>query len=142
MKALSVSADGPHIVIGSDTIVVSPDGAILEKPRDEPDACRLLRLLSGRVHRVMTGCSVVKRNGHGGETTQSFVTTTRVTFRELSDSDIAAYVGTGEPMDKAGAYGIQGIGCQLVDCIDGDYNNVVGLPLTDLCRCLEATISN
>ena len=114
-------------VLGADTIVVV-DGTILGKPRDKKDAARMLRMLSGRQHEVITAVCVCKvSNGIMRCDCQS--ETTRVTFSELSDEDIAGYVSTGEPMDKAGAYGIQGIASRWIPRIEGDYSNVVGLPM-------------
>jgi septum formation protein len=110
-------------VLAADTIVVVGD-AVLEKPADAVDAARMLRELSGRAHEVTTGvCLVVHRK----EDVRS--ETTRVFFRELSEKDIAGYIATGEPMDKAGAYAIQGGAARWVENIEGDYNNVVGLPV-------------
>ncbi len=110
-------------VIGADT-VVSIDGHILGKPRDEKDAFRMLKLLSGRVHRVTTGyCIVYEGEEHSG------AVVTEVKFRELDEELIRAYIRTGEPMDKAGAYGIQGKAGLFVEWIKGDYYNVVGFPL-------------
>ena len=113
-------------VIGADTVVVL-DEAILGKPRDAQDAAAMLRRLSGRVHQVYTGVCLRR-----GEKSICFHECTLVRFKELSDEMIAAYVATGEPMDKAGAYGIQGRGCVLVEGIQGDYFNVVGLPVSRL----------
>jgi len=110
-------------VLAADTIVVA-GASVLEKPVDAPDAARMLRLLSGRAHEVTTGvCLMVA----GNEDVRS--ETTRVFFRELSERDIADYIATGEPMDKAGAYAIQGGAARWVEKIEGDYNNVVGLPV-------------
>lgn len=111
-------------VVAADTIVTF-DGRVLGKPHDTGDAVRMLRSLSGRVHEVMTGVSVRYR---GQE--RAAVATTTVEFRRLTEAEIAAYVATGEPLDKAGAYGIQGKGAVLVERIGGSYDNVVGLPLT------------
>jgi septum formation protein len=111
------------LVIAADTIVVL-DGAILGKPADAADAARMLRLLSGREHLVHTAIAVAYRNH-----TASGVETTRVRFRTLDEPTIAAYVATGEPMDKAGAYGIQGFGAVIVERIEGDYFTVMGLGL-------------
>lgn len=115
------------VVIGCDTVVTTADGEILGKPKDEEDAKRMLRLLSGRVHTVDTGVSV-SHNGH----IETFTETTKVWFKELTDEEIDDYVATGEPMDKAGAYGIQGEGTLLVEKIEGDFFNVVGLPVSKL----------
>ncbi|MBL0940549.1 MAG: septum formation inhibitor Maf [Gemmatimonadaceae bacterium] len=111
------------MVVGSDTIVVV-DGDILGKPRDRAEAIAMLTRLSGRVHLVHTAVAVA----HDG-VVQSGVETVHVTFRTLTGQQIAAYVDTGEPMDKAGAYGIQGFGATLVERVDGDYFAVMGLPL-------------
>lgn len=113
-------------VIGADT-VVAIDGEILGKPANKDDAALMLRKLSGKTHSVFTGVTVIK-----DEKTKSFFVETKVKFFELSDSEIEKYVKTGEPLDKAGAYGIQGYGCLLVEKIDGDYFNVVGLPVSKL----------
>jgi len=117
-------------IIAADTIVVI-DGAILGKPKDAADAARMLRLLSGREHTVITGVCLLNT-----ATAQQniFSQETAVRFYPLGDEEIEAYVRTGEPMDKAGAYGIQGKGALLVESITGDYCNVVGLPLARLMR--------
>lgn len=131
-KARRAAARHPgDIVIGADT-VVELDGVILGKPEDEEDAFRMLRALSGREHRVYTGVTLVRDGECFSETEM-----TRVFFRELSDAEIRGYIATGEPMDKAGAYGYQGIASLFVERIDGDYFNVVGLPLCRLGRMLE-----
>jgi len=119
------------LVIGSDTIVVV-DGDVLGKPRNEGDAAHMLRRLSGRSHIVVTAVAVAWR----GET-RSAVEEVNVTFHSLSDDDIAAYIATREPMDKAGAYGIQGYGATIVERVDGDYFAVMGLPLQLLVRVLR-----
>jgi septum formation protein len=111
------------LVIGSDTIVVL-DGDIMGKPRDREEAVRMVERLSGRDHLVYTAVAVA----HGGET-RSGVEQVAVRFRPLSRAQVEAYVDTGEPMDKAGAYGIQGYGATIVERIDGDYFAVMGLPL-------------
>lgn len=113
-------------VIAADTMVVLED-LILGKPCDSNDAAVMLRQLSGRVHRVLTGVAVFYKTQELVE-----VVETKVCFRSLSEVEISDYVLTGEPLDKAGAYGIQGRGAVLVEKIDGCYNNVVGLPLTRL----------
>ena len=118
------------VVIGSDTIVVV-DGDVLGKPRDTSDAVRMLRRLSGRSHTVITAVAVSWKGN-----LQSGVEQVGVAFHALSDADIAAYVATGEPMDKAGAYGIQGFGATIVARVDGDYFAVMGLPLQRLVRLL------
>jgi septum formation protein len=114
------------LVIGCDTVVIC-DGEILGKPTDEADAVRMLTKLSGKTHKVMTGVTL----GYKG-VYLSFAETTEVTFRELDGEEIADYVATGEPTDKAGAYGIQGYGALLAEKIDGDFFNVVGLPVSKL----------
>lgn len=125
-------AEEDEAVIAADTIVAL-DGELLGKPADELDARRMLHNLSGRTHQVATGVCIVR-----GDSVDSFVDITDVTFHELTDSEIDTYVETGEPMDKAGAYGIQGrYGRILVDKIDGDFYNVVGLPIAKVVRRLE-----
>ncbi len=119
------------IVIGADT-VVALDGKILGKPRDKADAFATLRMLSGREHSVFTGVSVIK-----GEKIETFSVQTKVKMFELTDEEIEEYIATGEPFDKAGSYGIQGKGSLLVEKIDGDYFNVVGLPISRLNRVLK-----
>ena len=129
-------------VLGADTIVVI-DGEILGKPRDEADALRMLRLLSGRTHQVITGVCLVGPQLKTGdreletrfEDTRSEVT--RVTMTTFTDDDIRAYIATGEPMDKAGAYAIQGRASRWIPRIEGDYFNVVGLPLALVYRMLQ-----
>ncbi|PAQ16348.1 septum formation inhibitor Maf [Bacillaceae bacterium SAOS 7] len=119
------------IVIGADTIVVL-DEEILGKPKDRGDAKRMLSKLSGREHSVYTGVAIVQ-----GKNEHVFYEKTNVTFWELSDEEVDAYLDSGEPFDKAGAYGIQGIGAVLVKKIDGDYFSVVGLPVASLYRQLQ-----
>ena len=114
------------VVIGSDTIVVV-DGDVLGKPKDDADAARMLRQLSGRSHVVITAVAVAWR-----ERLESAIEEVTVTFHDLSDADINAYIATREPMDKAGAYGIQGFGATIVKSVDGDYFAVMGLPLQRL----------
>ncbi|MDO5398078.1 MAG: Maf family protein [bacterium] len=122
-----------YIVIGADT-VVTLDGEILGKPADESDAFNMLKRLSGRKHEVYTGYCVMRlEDGF----TLSKAEKTEVFFKELDDERIRTYVKTGEPMDKAGAYGIQGLGKVLINKINGDYNNVVGLPVSALFDVLE-----
>lgn len=126
-KAEAVATGHPdRIVIAADT-VVALDGLILGKPLDAGDARRMLALLSGRTHAVYTGFTVRQ-----GNRVQTRVVRTLVTFRPLSEREIDCYVATGEPLDKAGAYGIQGLGGLLIDRLEGDYYNVIGLPLCPL----------
>lgn len=134
MKALDVarSVKGEALVIGSDTIVYL-DG-IMGKPADRQEAASMLRRLSGRQHLVMSGISIIN-TATGVQLTEHEVTMVRM--KELNDDEIHAYIATGEPMDKAGAYAIQGFGSLLVERIEGDYFNVVGLPLFRLGRMLE-----
>ncbi len=135
-KALAVSQGrAGDCVLGADTIVVV-DGAILGKPRDAIDAVRMLRMLSGRTHAVITGvCLLGPGAGKADALTAS--ETTMVTFGDLSDDEIRDYVATGEPMDKAGAYAIQGIASRWIPRIEGDYSNVVGLPVALVYRMLR-----
>lgn len=132
-KASAIFASHPEdAVLGADTVVVV-DEHLLEKPTDADDAARMLRLLSGRRHQVITGVCLVAA---GFERSEAEVT--QVTFSELSNDEIAAYVRTGEPMDKAGAYAIQGIASRWTERIDGCYFNVVGLPMPRVYRLLRA----
>ncbi len=130
-KAEAVAAHPSQILVAADTIVVC-DETILGKPRDEADAVAMLTLLSGKTHQVMTGVTV--RQGTRVETA---VEITDIHFRTLSQQEILAYVATGEPMDKAGAYGIQGLAGLFVTGIHGDYYNVVGLPVCRLAGMLR-----
>ena len=126
LKALAVPRETDDLVIAADTIVVC-DGQVLGKPADTDDAYRMLRLLSGREHQVMTGLTVIR-----GE--QEVVTTaiTHIRFRELTDREIRRYIATGEPMDKAGSYGIQGGAALFAQQLTGDSFNVMGLPVCRL----------
>lgn len=123
--------DGETLVIGADTVVVR-DGAALGKPKDAEDAVAMLLSLSGRDHQVCTGVTVCR-----GDRVLTQVEETEVTFRDLTETEVRQYVSTGEPMDKAGAYGIQGLGGLLVEGIRGDYSNVVGLPVCRLGQMLK-----
>ncbi len=136
-KAQAVAASYPECdIIGSDTVVVL-DGKVLGKPKDEDDAVRMLCSLSGKTHEVYTGVCII-----GGGKTQSFFECTRVKFCPLDAAQILSYVATKEPIDKAGAYGIQGKGCVLVEGIEGDYFNVVGFPVSRFCREYKKFTSN
>jgi septum formation protein len=130
-KAVAIDA-ADSVTIGSDTIVVV-DGQVLGKPRDRAHAAEMLRQLSGRSHVVMTGVAARWRG-----VLASGLEEVGVTFRALSDDEIQRYIDTGEPMDKAGAYGIQGFGATIVDRVDGDYFAVMGLPLNRLVGLLRA----
>jgi septum formation protein len=127
-KALSVPGD---LVLGADTTVVLRD-EVLEKPTDPADALRMLRKLQGRTHQVVTSVALV-----AGEVVDQATDVTSVVFRRLSDELLEAYVATGEPMDKAGAYGIQGYGAALVERIEGDFFSVMGLPIRLVLELLE-----
>lgn len=129
------SADA--VVLGADTTVVAPNGEVLGKPSDGADAARMLRLLAGATHQVITGVAVVAaaRVEVASEVTQ-------VTMLAISDEEIAAYVATGEPMDKAGAYAIQGRAARWIPRIHGSYSNVVGLPLALAATMIEAALSS
>ena len=133
-KALATTTSADDAVLAADTIVVC-DGEILGKPKDYADACRMLRMLSGRTHQVMTGMTVLY-----GNRTYSCTEITDVTFRCLSDSEIRRYVDSGEPMDKAGAYGIQGGAAIFAEKLCGDYYNVMGLPVCRLVQVLREIV--
>lgn len=157
-KALTVWRTRPQdVVLGADTIVVV-DGDLLNKPADAEDAARMLRMLSGRQHEVITGVSVVRalagrqlpaakdsvmrsgtdlNQGEGDPRVLTAHETTVVTMSDVSDEEIRDYVASGEPMDKAGAYAIQGIASRWIPRIDGDYGNVVGLPVALVYRMLR-----
>ncbi len=130
-KAAAVPAGPDDVVIAADTIVVLGT-TILGKPRSPREAEEMLLALSGKTHRVMTGVTVC-RNGES----RSFTEITEVAFRALSEAEIRAYVATGDPMDKAGSYGIQGLAALFVESLRGDYFNVMGLPLCALGRVLR-----
>ena len=125
-KAEAIPRQPGDIVIAADTVVVC-DGAVLGKPKDEQDALRMLRMLSGRQHQVMTGMTVLQ-----GEKAVSHTEITDIFFRDLTEAEIRAYIATKDPMDKAGAYGIQNGAALFVEKIHGDYFNVVGLPVCRL----------
>ena len=127
-KALSVRG---RLVLGSDTTVVARD-EVLEKPVDAADALRMLRKLQGRTHQVVTSVALVK-----GERLYQATDVTNVVFRRMTDALLEAYIATGEPMDKAGAYGIQGYGAALVERIEGDFFSVMGLPVRLVLALLE-----
>ena len=131
-KASYISEKFPEsVVIGSDTVVII-DGEILGKPADAADAEKMLKQLSGNIHSVITGVCI-----SCGNFKENFSCVTKVEFYPLTQNEISDYIASGEPMDKAGAYGIQGKGCLLVKSISGDFFNVVGLPVAELKRRLE-----
>ena len=131
-KGAMIAARNPDaVVIAADTIVVV-DGLVLGKPRDESDAARMLSMLGGQTHVVLTAVAATYRGQM-----RSGVESVRVTFRSLDRERIGAYIATAEPMDKAGAYGIQGFGATLVERIDGDYFAVMGLPLARMVDLLQ-----
>lgn len=130
-KALAVPREPEDVVVAADTIVVC-DGIVLGKPRDEAHAIEMLSLLSGRAHQVMTGCTVLR-----GQKDETFTEVTDIHFRPLSPGEIRRYVATGEPMDKAGAYGIQGGAALFCQRMEGDYYNVMGLPVCALGQVLK-----
>ena len=130
-KAAALEIGSGDIVLGADTVVVL-DHHLLEKPSDEADARRMLRLLSGREHSVITGLCL---RSETREIVDS--ATTRVRFIELTDAEIDSYVASGEPMDKAGAYAIQGLASKFIDRVEGCYFNVVGLPIALVYRHLK-----
>ena len=131
LKALAVPREDGDAVIAADTIVVC-GGKVLGKPRSEAEAMEMLSLLSGRDHQVMTGCTVLAPTG-----SRTFTEVTDLHFRELSEAEICRYVASGEPMDKAGAYGIQGGAALFCQRMTGDYYNVMGLPVCALYECLR-----
>jgi septum formation protein len=134
-KAQAVAESFPRrYVLGADTIVIVDD-EVLEKPRDAQDAARMLRLLSGKGHQVVTAVSLVRPEGHS----ETRASTTQVYFREVAEEEIRLYISSGEPMDKAGAYAIQGGAAQWIQRIEGDYSNVVGLPLSLVKEMLRAS---
>lgn len=128
-KAMAVAREPEDMVIAADTIVVC-EGRVLGKPHSREEAVAMLQLLSGRDHQVMTGCTILR-----GEEAETFTEVTELTFRTLSTEEIERYVDSGEPMDKAGAYGIQGGAALFCPGMRGDYYNVMGLPV---CRLGEA----
>ena len=133
-KALAVSRGEEDSVIAADTIVLC-QGRLLCKPRSEAEAASMLRLLSGRDHQVMTGCTILY-----GDRVETFTEVTNLHFRPLSEKEIQKYVQSGEPMDKAGAYGIQGGAALFCEKLEGDYYNVMGLPVCRLYETLCRTV--
>ena len=133
-KALAVSRGEEDVVIAADTIVVC-QGKVLGKPHSEGEAASMLRLLSGRDHQVMTGCTILY-----GDRAETFTEVTSLHFRPLSEKEIQKYVQSGEPMDKAGAYGIQGGAALFCEKLEGDYYNATGLPVCRLYETLCRTV--
>lgn len=131
-KARAVKREPDDVVIAADTIVVC-EGKVLGKPKSEENAYAMLSLLSGRDHQVMTGCTVLR-----GEKRETFTEVTDLHFRTLSEREIRAYIASGEPMDKAGAYGIQGGAALFCRRMEGDYYNVMGLPVCRLWQTLQS----
>ena len=131
-KALAVAREDDDMVIAADTIVVC-EGKVLGKPHSKEEAVQMLSMLSGRDHQVMTGCTVLR-----GEHCETFTEVTDLHFRELSKKEIEKYVASGEPMDKAGAYGIQGGAALFCERLVGDYYNVMGLPVCRLGQVMKA----
>lgn len=131
-KARAVKREPDDVVIAADTIVVC-EGKVLGKPKSEENAYHMLSLLSGRDHQVMTGCTVLR-----GEKCETFTEVTDLHFRTLSEREIRAYIAGGEPMDKAGAYGIQGGAALFCRRMEGDYYNVMGLPVCRLWQTLQS----
>lgn len=136
MKAENVLSDmqDEHVlkstvIIGADTVVVL-DNKILGKPKDEEDAFFMIQSLQGRAHEVYTGVAVIEFDSEGNRNTVNHAVGTKVYVNAMTEDEIQAYIATGEPMDKAGAYGIQGRFAPFIDRIDGDYYNVVGLPMS------------
>lgn len=130
-KAEAVTYNDGELIIGCDTVVISPDGEIMGKPKDDNDAIRMLKKLSGTAHYVVSGIAI--RNG---ECVVSDSVTTKVIMRNLTENEIKSYVSRCHPTDKAGAYGIQEMAGAFVEGIEGDFYNVVGLPLCRLCELL------
>ena len=131
-KAMAVARLPGDVVLAADTIVVC-EGEVLGKPRNEDDAFRILSLLSGRDHEVMTGMTVLR-----GDEIVTHTEVTKIHFRQLHPEEIRAYIATGEPMDKAGAYGIQGGAALFADQMEGDYYNLMGLPVCRLAMILRS----
>jgi septum formation protein len=127
--------DRTAVILGADTVVVSPENHILEKPVDRDDAARMLRMLSGRPHRVVSGFALV--DAASGVCLHAEAVETRVHFRPLGEEEIAGYIASGEPFDKAGGYGVQGKAAVFVERVEGSYTNVVGMPLCEVVEALK-----
>jgi len=147
IQHLKVSeSEKPDLIIGADTIVVC-DGEIYGKPCTTQKAAETLRKLSGRTHEVHTGVAMQWSNSfpagsNNTECAESFSCRTLVKIADLSEVDIEAYISTGEPLDKAGAYGIQGLGGSIVEWVHGDFYNVMGLPMNELCKHMAKRLQN
>lgn len=124
-EEVAKTAGADALILGADT-VVAYEGKILGKPKDEADALRMLTMLSGKEHEVYTGVALIDNRDQSME---NFFERTKVTMYPVSEEEIRDYIAGGEPMDKAGAYAIQGLGAKFIQKIEGDYNNVVGLPI-------------
>jgi septum formation protein len=136
-KALAASvSNGNKPIVGADTVVLAA-GQLLEKPSSDVEAARMLRLLSGRTHEVLTGVAVRFRDRH-----REHVERTRVQMAHLGEAEIAWYVATGEPRDKAGAYAVQGLASRFIETIEGSYSNVVGLPVAAVYRLLREVMGS
>lgn len=143
LKAEGKTDKAPMVIIGADTVVAC-DGEIMGKPKDEDDARRMLKLLRGRSHSVWTGVTMlfinIDKNGNINEDkviSEAFACETKVYMYPVPDIEIDEYIKTKEPMDKAGAYGIQGVAGKFIEKIEGDYNNVVGLPVSALYQSIK-----
>lgn len=136
LAALQQERGGPAIVLGADTTVVAPNGAILAKPEDDADAARMLRLLAGATHKVITGVALVASTGHDA-ITEVAAEVTWVTMLTPTEDELAEYIATGEPQGKAGAYAIQGRAARWIPRIHGCYFNVVGLPIALVASMME-----
>ena len=136
-KARAVEAAPHELVLGADTVVVA-EAACLGKPADATEAAAMLRTLSGRSHAVLTGVALVR----AGDPVAIEVAATRVTFAPMGESDVAWYVATPEPYDKAGGYAVQGLASRFVTAIEGSYANVVGLPVELVCRLISGAGEN
>ena len=139
MKAEDVAAgvEGPAVILGADT-VVAHGGRILGKPKDKEDAFRMIRSFAGEDHYVYTGVCIIKKEADGSVKKISFAEGTKVTVYPMSDEEIERYVASGEPMDKAGAYAIQGLFAPYIKGIEGDYYNIVGFPIAGIYQRLKA----
>ena len=142
-KKLRLGEDKVLIVIGCDTVIQDTEDKIVEKPADAADAKRILKSLAGKTHRVITGVSIVITAQKGLKVGQhDFAETTHVRFAKVTDDALDVYIASGEAFNKAGAYGIQGLGALFIESIEGDYNNVVGIPLFRIFSTINTVIDN